>query len=125
MASTVTVFFNSVRDIAFDVKDKNGREIRQIIKGTGSLVKDINGKVIPSMALPVAGAYGITTGVDAEVWAEIEKQYGSMSIFTKGFIKASKKASEDKEAKAIVGGKANGEEPKKPRATKKAKKSDD
>ena len=125
MVSTVTVFFNSVRDVAFDVTTKDGRAIRQVIKGTGSRVKDANGQLIKGAALPVAGAYGITANVDAEVWAEIKKQYGSMTIFTKGYIKASKKAAEDKEVKAVVGGKANGEEPKKPKATKKAKKSDE
>ena len=124
MASTVTVFFNSVRDIAFDVTTKDGKTVRQIIKGTGSLIKDLNGQIIKGSALPVAGAYGITANVDAEIWAEIEKQYGKMSIFTKGFIKASKPGKEE-DAKAEVGGKANGEEPKKPKATKKAKKSDD
>ena len=95
MAGTVTVFFNSVRDIAFDVTTQKGKKIRQIIKGTGSLVKDPMGHLIKGAALPTAGAYGITANVDAEVWAEIEKQYGGMSIFTKGFIKASKPGKEE------------------------------
>lgn len=120
MAGKVTVLLNYVRDIAFDVTDKNGKTIRQVIKGTGSLVKDAEGKVIKGSALPMVGAYGITTGVDSEVWEEIKKQYGSMSIFTKGYIKASTPKTEEA-VKAEVGGKANGEEPIKPRKSKKSK----
>lgn len=120
--SKVTVLFNSVRDIVFDVVDKKGNPIKLKINGTGSLVKKPDGTVIPSMALPVAGAYGITPKVDAEVWAEVEKLYGSMSIFQKGYIKASTPKT-DKAVKEEVGGKANGEEPIKPKKTKKSKKS--
>lgn len=118
--STVTVLFNSVRDIVFDVVDKKGNPIKLKINGTGSLVKKPDGTVIPPMALPVAGAYGITPNVDAEVWAEVEKLYGSMSIFQKGYIKASTPKT-DKAVKEEVGGKANGEEPIKPKKSKKNK----
>jgi hypothetical protein len=63
--------------------------------------------------LPGAGAYGITTGVDADLWAAVEKTYSSMSIFQKGFIKATTQKTEEA-AKAELSEKANGEEPKEP-----------
>ena len=121
--STVTVLFNSVRDIVFDVVDKSGKTVYVKINGSGSLVRRPNGSVIPSTALPVAGAYGITTDVDAEVWAEVEKVYGSMAIFQKGYIKATTPKTE-KADKAELSSKKNGEEPIKPKKSKK-KSSDD
>jgi hypothetical protein len=122
MANKVTVFYNSVRDIVFDVKDKSGREIKVKINGSGSLVRKPDGSIIPSVALPMAGAYGITPNVDAEVWAEVEKLYGSMAIFQKGYIKASTPKTE-KADKEEISAKRNGEEPIKPK--KKSKKSED
>lgn len=118
MSNTVTVLYNSVRDIVFDVTDKNGREIKVKINGSGSLVKQPDGTIIPSVALPMAGAYGITTNVDAEVWAEIEKLYGSMAIFQKGYIKATTPKTE-KAVKEEISAKKNGEEPIKPKKAKK------
>lgn len=124
MANTVTVLYNSVRDIVFDVKDKNGKEIEVKINGSGSLVKKPDGTIIPSVALPVAGAYGITTNVDAEVWAEVEKLYGSMAIFQKGYIKASTPKTE-KADKEEISAKVNGEEPIKPKKKSKKKSEED
>lgn len=117
MSNTVTVFYNSVRDIVFDIYDKNGAKKLIHINGSGSLVRKPDGSVIPSVALPVAGAYGITV-VDAESWAEVEKAYGSMSIFQKGYIKASTPKTE-KAVKEEVSSKKNGEEPVKPKKSKK------
>lgn len=119
MANTVTVFYNSVRGIDFDIFDKNGNKVVVKINGTNSLVKNpVDGSIIPSAVLPLAGAYGITTNVDAEAWAEVEKVYGEMPIFKKGFIKASTPKTE-KAAKETVGNKANGDEPIKPKKGKK------
>ena len=123
--STVTVFYNSVRGIDFDIKDKNGNTIVVKINGSNSLVKDpITGEIIKSASLPLAGAYGITKNVDAEAWAEVEKVYGSMSIFTKGFIRASKPGKEEG-AKEVVANKANGDEPVKPKKSRKKAAADD
>ena len=124
MANTVTVLFNSVRDVVFDVQDKSGKTIQVKINGSGSLIRQPDGTVIPSAALPLAGAYGITTGIDAEVWAEVEKLYGSMSIFTKGFIKATTPKTE-KADKEELSKKSNGEEAVKPKKGKKKASSED
>lgn len=110
MASTVTVLLNSVRDIVFDVTDNSGKTHYVKINGSGSLIRNPQGLVIPSSHLPGAGAYGVTHNVDADLWAEVEKVYGSMSIFQKGYIKATTPKTE-KDAKAELSSKANGEEP--------------
>lgn len=107
--NTVTVLLNSVRDIVFDVADNSGKTHNIKINGSGSLIRRPDGSVIPSASLPGVGAYGITV-VDAELWAAVEKQYGSMSLFKKGFIKATTPKTED-EAKAEISEKSNGEEP--------------
>lgn len=113
MSNTVTVLLNSVRDIVFDVTDNAGKTRCVRINGSGSLIRNKDGTVRPSAPLPGAGAYGITTGVDADLWAAVEKTYGSMSIFQKGFIKATTQKTEEA-AKAELSEKANGEEPKEP-----------
>ena len=110
MANTVTVLLNSVRDIVFDVADTNGKIHYVRINGSGSLIRNADGTVKPSAPLPGVGAYGITLNVDAELWAAIEKEYGSMSIFKKGYIKATTPKNE-KAAKEELSTKANGEEP--------------
>lgn len=87
--NTVTVLYKRANDIRFDLTDKNGKEISLVVKGANAKIRNEDGTVIPSSALPFGEmAYGITTGVDAEVWAEVEKQYGSMSIFKLGIIRA-------------------------------------
>ena len=110
MANTVTVLLNSVRDIVFDVADANGKIHYVRINGSGSLIRNADGTVMPSAPLPGVGAYGITLNVDADLWAAIEKEYGSMSIFKKGYIKATTPKNE-KAAKEELSTKANGEEP--------------
>jgi hypothetical protein len=120
MASTVTVLLNSVRDIAFDVTDNSGKTHVVKINGSGSLIRE-KGVVIPSSHLPGAGSYGVTHNVDADLWAQVEKTYGSMSIFTKGYIKATTPKNE-KDAKAELSSKANGEEPAAPQEKKKGRK---
>lgn len=124
MAKTVTVLLNSVRDITFDVMDTNGKTHYLTVKGSGSLIRNADGSVISGASLPHVGAYGITTNVDADLWEAVEKEYGSMSIFQKGYIKATTPKSEADD-KAEIASKANGEEPvetqeKKSRGRKKA-----
>lgn len=120
MANTVTVLLNSVRDIVFDVTDNSGKIHKVKINGSGSLIRQ-NGVVIPSSHLPGAGSYGVTHNVDADLWAEVEKVYGSMSLFKKGFIKATTLKTE-KDARAELSSKANGEEPAAPQEKKKGRK---
>lgn len=110
MANTVTVLLNSVRDIVFDVKDNAGKVHYVRINGTGSLIRNADGTVKKSAPLPGVGAYGITPNVDADLWAAVEKEYGSMSIFKKGFIKATTPKNEQKAAEELSE-KENGEEP--------------
>jgi hypothetical protein len=55
------------------------------------------------------------------LWAQVEKTYGSMSIFKKGYIKATTPKNE-KDAKAELSSKANGEEPAAPQEKKKGRK---
>ena len=109
MANTVTVLLNSVRDIVFDVADKNSKIHYVKINGSGSLVRDSKGNVRPSTPLPEIGAYGMTV-VDADLWAAVEKKYGSMSLFKKGFIKATTPKTEEA-AKEEISELENGEEP--------------
>jgi hypothetical protein len=111
MANTVTVLLNSVRDITFDVVDNSGKTHYVKIKGSGSLIRNADGTVRPSTPLPGVGAYGITTGVDADLWAAVEKTYGSMSLFTKGFIKAAVNQQAQESAEEELSEKENGEEP--------------
>lgn len=118
MANTVTVLLNSVHDITFDVVDNSGKTHYVKIKGSGSLIRNADGTVRPSTPLPGVGAYGITTGVDADLWAAVEKTYGSMSLFTKGFIKATTPKNEEA-AKEEISAKKNGEEPEEPQESKK------
>lgn len=120
MANTVTVLLNSVRDITFDVVDNSGKIHYVKINGSGSLIRNTDGTVRPSAPLPGVGAYGMTV-VDADLWAAVEKTYGSMSLFTKGFIKATTPKTEEA-AKEEISTKENGEEPEDPQeATPKKK----
>ena len=114
MANTVTVLLNSVRDITFDVVDNSGKTHYVKINGSGSLIRKPDGTVLPSAPLPEIGAYGITTGVDADLWAQVEKTYGSMSLFTKGFIKAAANQTAQEAAEEELSTKENGEEPESP-----------
>ena len=121
MAKTVTVLLNSVRDITFDVTDTNGKTHYLTVKGSGSLIRNADGSVIQSAPLPAVGAYGITTNVDAELWEAVKKEYGSMAIFEKGYIRATN-GKDEADAKAEVSAKANGDEPVEPQEKKRRKK---
>ena len=120
MANTVTVLLNSVRDITFDVVDNSGKTHYVKINGSGSLVRNTDGTVRASAPLPGVGAYGMTV-VDADLWAAVEKTYGSMSLFQKGFIKATTPKTEEA-AKAEISEKENGEEPEDPQEANPKKK---
>ena len=119
MAKTVTVLLNSVRDIVFDVVDNSGKTHYVKILGSGSKIRDDHGVVVPSSHLPGAGSYGVTHNVDADLWKQVEKTYGSMSLFKKGYIKATTPKNV-KDAKAELSTKANGEEPAKPQEAEKS-----
>lgn len=100
--STVTVLFKRANNIRFDVKDKNGNDCTLIIKGANSQIKDANGLVIPSSVLPFGDtAYGVTTDVDADLWAEVVKLYGNNPLFERGIIKATNPRGE-KEAREEI-----------------------
>jgi hypothetical protein len=120
MANTVTVLLNSVRDITFDVVDNSGKTHFVKINGSGSLIRNTDGTVRASAPLPGVGAYGMTV-VDADLWAAVEKTYGSMSLFTKGFIKATTPKTEEA-AKEEISAKENGEEPEDPQEANPKKK---
>jgi hypothetical protein len=122
MANTVTVLLNSVRDITFDVVDNSGKTHYVTIKGSGSLIRKPDGTVLPSAHLPEIGSYGITTGVDADLWAQVEKTYGSMSLFKKGFIKAAANKKAEEDAGEELSTKENGEEPEEPQEANPKKK---
>lgn len=119
MAKMVTVLLNSVRDIVFDVVDNSGKTHYVKILGSSSKIRDDHGVVVPSSHLPGAGSYGVTHNVDAELWAEVERTYGSMGLFKKGFIKATTPKTEADD-KAELATKANGEEPAQPQEAKKS-----
>ena len=101
-SKTVTVLYKRAQDIKFDIMDKNGAKHSLIVKGANAQIRNADGSVIQSAALPFgADAYGITPNVDAELWAEVEKLYGSMSIFKMGIIRATEPAGE-KEAREEI-----------------------
>jgi hypothetical protein len=101
---------NSVRDITFDVVDNSGKIHYVKVNGSGSLIRNTDGTVRASAPLPGVGAYGMTV-VDADLWAAVEKTYGSMSLFTKGFIKAAVNQQAQESAEEELSEKENGEEP--------------
>ena len=101
--STVTVLLRRANDIRFDVKDKNGKECSLIIKGANAKIKDINGLVIPSSHIPFGDtAYGITPNVDADLWAEVVKLYGTSPLFKRGVIIATQPKQEKEARKEIA-----------------------
>lgn len=100
--STVTVLLRRANDIKFDVKDKNGKECSLVIKGANAKIKDINGLVVPSSHIPFGDtAYGITTNVDADLWAEVVKLYGTSPLFKCGVIIATQ-PNQEKEAREEI-----------------------
>jgi len=115
MAQT-TVFYNSVRDIVFEV-EKGGKPAPIRIHGSGFSLAGADAKILPGV-----GAYGMTQ-VDSDVWEEIVKRYGEMDIFKNGLIKAGASEKAKAAAKEEVAAKDNGQSPESvEKKSKKAKK---
>jgi hypothetical protein len=115
MAQT-TVFYNSVRDIVFEV-EKGGKTAPIRIHGSGFSLVGTDAKILPGV-----GAYGMTQ-IDADVWEEIVKRYGEMDIFKNGLIKAGASEKAKAAAKEEVAAKDNGQSPESvEKKSKKAKK---
>lgn len=83
--STVTVCYNNPRSIIFEVTDKNGVPHEVVIQGNAVHLKGKDQGI-----LPTKGAFGFTTGVDADMWETVKAKYGKMPIFKNGLIFATK-----------------------------------
>lgn len=103
--STVTVAYNNPRSIIFEVIDNSG--VEHHVKINGNAV-ELVGK--DKGILPLAGAYGLTPNVDAEIWEAIKNKYGKMPCFKNGLIFATT-PSESGSAVADHAGTKNGFEP--------------
>ena len=115
MAKTVTVVFNSVRDIDFDVEIKG--EIRHvIINGSGHDLRGVKNAILPEI-----GA-GLTFDVDADLWDAVVKKFGGSPIFKNGLVKAVANKEAVAETKAEVTSQENGDEPINPQKPKRKKK---
>jgi hypothetical protein len=101
MAQT-TVFYNSVRDIVFEV-EKGGKPAPIRIHGSGFSLAGADAKILPGV-----GAYGMTQ-IDSDVWEEIVKRYGEMDIFKNGLIKAGASEKAKAAAKEEVSSLDNGQ----------------
>ncbi len=114
MAKLVTIAFNSVRDIDFDVEVKG--EIRHVvINGSGHDLKGIDRAVLPEIGC------GLTL-VDADLWAAVVAKYGKSKMFKNGLIKSTANKKEVDELKEEVTAVENGDEPINPSKPKKKKK---
>lgn len=111
--ATTTVFYNSVRDICFEV-EAAGKPAAVRIHGSGFTLAGADAKILPGV-----GAYGMTQ-IDADLWDAIVKKYGEMDIFKNGLIKAGASEKAKQAAKEEVAEKDNGQSPAS--AEKKAKK---
>lgn len=111
--ATTTVFYNSVRDICFEV-EAAGKPAAVRIHGSGFTLAGADAKILPGV-----GAYGMTQ-IDADLWDAIVKKYGEMEIFKNGLIKAGASEKAKQAAKEEVAEKDNGQSPAS--AEKKAKK---
>ena len=111
--ATTTVFYNSVRDICFEV-EAAGKSAAVRIHGSGFTLAGADAKILPGV-----GAYGMTQ-IDADLWDAIVKKYGEMDIFKNGLIKAGASEKAKQAAKEEVAEKDNGQSPAS--AEKKAKK---
>ena len=106
MAQT-TVFYNGVRDIEFEVTDNAGKVNTVVIKGSGAGLRGVN-----AQPLPAAGAFGMTA-VDADLWAEVKKDYADHPAFKGGFIKDGASEKAKAAAKEEVASLDNGQAPAK------------
>ena len=115
--ATTTVFYNSVRDICFEV-EAAGKPAAVRIHGSGFTLAGADAKILPGV-----GAYGMTQ-IDADLWDAIVKKYGEMDIFKNGLIKAGASEKAKQAAKEEVASKDNGQSPEsaEKKSSKKAKK---
>lgn len=90
---TVTVCMNFPRSIIFEVTDNAGILHKVTINGNATHLRGL-----PKGILPTGGAYGLTPGVDAELWEAIKAKYHDMPHFRNGLIFAH----EAKSVKAAV-----------------------
>ena len=79
--NTVTVAYNHPRSIVFDVVDKNGVRHDVRINGNATHLRGLD-----TGALPTGGQYGLTPGVNAELWEAVKTKFGNMAIFRNGLI---------------------------------------
>lgn len=86
-SNTVTVAYNFPHSIIFDIEGNDGLVHSIEINGNAT---GLRGKT--QGVLPAGGSYGLTFGVDADLWAAIEKKFGWMAIFKNGLIFATKPA---------------------------------
>lgn len=79
---TVTVMCREPVGVTFRVRDKFGTLHMVKINGYGEALRGLDkGILVPG--------WGMTHGVDAELWAEIEKMYArTLPLFTRGMIQA-------------------------------------
>ena len=79
---TVTVMCREPVGVTFRVRDKFGMLHMVKINGYGEALRGLDkGILVPG--------WGMTHGVDAELWAEIEKMYArTLPLFTRGMIQA-------------------------------------
>ena len=98
---TVTVCSNFPRDITFEARDNKGKLVEILIRGNSGQLRGKAAGVLP------IGAYGITTNVPKEAWAQIEALYKDDPRFKNGLIfstMANKARSEAKERKSLRNG---------------------
>jgi hypothetical protein len=78
---TVTVAYNHPRSLTFLVTDNRGNPRRLTINGNATHLRGL-----PKGILPTGGQYGLTFGVDGELWEAVERKYGQMPAFENGLI---------------------------------------
>ena len=108
---TVTVCLNWPHDLRFDIEDSHGVLHTVIISGNATYLR---GK--EKGTLPAGGKYGMTFGVDAELWDAIEKKYDYMGQFKHNLIFARRSGEARAEVKHNADSR-NGYEPVDPNKT--------
>lgn len=103
---TVTVCMNFPRSITFEVIDNSGILHKVTINGNATHLRGL-----PKGILPTGGAYGLTPGVDADLWEAIKAKYHDMPHFRNGLIFAHNSAASVRDAVAEHKDVRNGYEP--------------
>lgn len=115
---TVTVCLNWPQDLRFDVEDSHGVLHTVIISGNATYLR---GK--EKGTLPTGGKYGMTFGVNAELWDAVVKKYGYMGQFKHNLIFARRSGEARTEVKLHTDSR-NGYEPVDPKKAANTKPSD-